>query len=215
MTRSLPVLSFLLLFSVACASSKAPAPAAFVDPTTDPTAIGAVDEGVREGAIEGEAAARTGRRIGRVAGVVAAVLGGPERESVDDAIDRYRRTRDAVEATSALIGAADGANKGAKRGFDFDVEFSELQKIAGLEVTRPFPDEIEVRFAGRPTDEQLAALTAVFAAHETRLIDIEGAGDAAFDLRDALIERGMAGENLEAHRDPRLHDLMLRAGYRD
>lgn len=106
----------LALLLAACSSTK-PAPQANVDPSTDPTVVGAVDEAAREAGIQAEAAAETGHRIGIAAGVVAAVLGGPGRESVDDVIDRYRETHDAVVVTAALIGASKGATAGAKRGF--------------------------------------------------------------------------------------------------
>src|SRR3954451_1938125 len=107
-----PALGIAVLLT-ACATTQPPAPQ--LDPSTDPTIAGA------------EAGAEIGLRIGRVAGVLAAVFGGPERESVDDMVDRYRMTRDAAVVTGALIGAAKGGAAGA------DLQFAELHKIEGLE----------------------------------------------------------------------------------
>ena len=156
MTRWFPVFAFALLLLVGCSTSNPAAQPEPVDPATDPTIVGAVDEAVLEGSIEAEAAARTGRRIGRVAGVLAAVFGGPERESVDDTIDRYRRTRDAIVVTSTLIGATKGAVEGAQRGYELDLQFAELHEIEGVEVFRPFPDQIDV-YLGSSTDSQTLA----------------------------------------------------------
>lgn len=210
---SLPALALVLL--AACSSSKPAVQPAEVDPATDPSIIGAVDEAALQGTIQGEAAARTGRRIGRVAGVLAAVFGGPSHESLDDTIDRYRDTRDAIEVTSAIIGTAKGATEGAKRGYQFDLQFAELHEIEGLQVFRPMPDQIEVRFISDPTPQLLSAVAAVFADREPRAIEIEGAGDAAFDVRHALIERGVPAASFEAYRDDNLTSVYLRFGYRD
>ena len=56
-----------------------------------------------------------GVRIGRVAGVLAAVFGGPERESLDDMIERYRITRDATIVTATAIGTTKGAIEALSR----------------------------------------------------------------------------------------------------
>ena len=213
MKRFLAPVAFALLLA-ACSSTKPVAQAAPVDPTTDPTIVGAVDEAVREGSIQGAEAAEAGRRIGRVAGVLAAVFGGPQRESLDDVFDRYRRTRDAVEVTSAMIGTAKGATEGAKRGFQLDLQFAELHKLEGVEVFRPQPDEIDVHFAGAPSQQTLEGVAAVFAGREERAIDVEGAGDSALDVRDALIELGVPSTSLSVHRDDELRGVELRVRYR-
>jgi hypothetical protein len=208
MTRSFALLSSALLLVAACSSAPPPA----VDSTTEPTIAGAVDEAIREGTIEGEVAAQTGRRIGRAAGIVAAVIGGPETESVDDIVDRYRRTRDAVEATAAVIGTANGAIEGAKRGYELDLEFAALQQIEGLTVTRPFPDQLEATFTSTPTQQTLEQVAAAFAGHEERAIDIEAPGDAAYEIGTALTALGLAG--VEAHANDELDGAVLRVRYR-
>jgi hypothetical protein len=212
MTRNLPALALALLLPVACSTSKPAAPP--VDPTTDPTIVGAVDEAVIEGTIEGAAAAKTARRIGRVAGVIAAVVGGGKRDSVDDAIDRYWTTRDAIELTGTAIGATKGAVAGAKRGYQFDLQFAELHQIEGLQVTRPYPDQIDVYLPGSPSPEMLKSIAAVFAGREERDIDIKAPGDAALDVRDSLIDLGVASSDLSAHRDDGLSGVTLRIRYR-
>ena len=114
MNRWLALLAaFALLLLAACRTAPPPAQPE-VNPVTDPTVVGAIDEAARQGAIESQQAAHSAVVGARVAGVLAAVLGGPQVESIDDTIDRYRRTRDAVEGTAAAIGAAHGAEAGAK-----------------------------------------------------------------------------------------------------
>ena len=211
MKRWLPVIALALL-TTACATTQ-PAPA--VDPTTDPTVIGAVDEAAREASIEGAQAAKTGRRIGRVAGVLAAVLGGSECESVDEMVDRYRFTRDTIELTSAAIGASKGAKAGAKRGHVFDLQFAELHQIDGVEVFRPYPDVIDIQFASSPSRALLTQIAAVFTGREERVIDIDAAGDEAFDVRDKLIELGLPAAGLLAHRNDEMPGVALRVRYRD
>jgi hypothetical protein len=214
MTRWFLVFALALLLLAGCSTSNPAAQPVPVDPATDPSIVGAVDEAVLEGSIEAEAAARTGRRIGRVAGVLAAVLGGPERESVDDTIDRYRRTRDAVEVTSALIGATKGAVEGAQRGYELDLQFAELHQIEGLEIFRPFPDQIDVYLGSSPDSQTLAAIAAVFAGREERAIDVEAAGDAALNIRESLIDLGVPASSLRALRDNALTGVVLRIRYR-
>ncbi len=209
LNRWFPVFAFLFL--VACSTSK---PVVSVDPVTDPSIVGAVDEGVREGSAAADAGAQTGRRIGRVAGVVAAVFGGPRRESLDDAIDRYRLMRDAGEAVGAIIGASKGATAGAKRGYELDLQFAELHQIDGLEVTRPFPDQINVRFLTSPNPKMLADVAAVFAGREERAIDIEGGGGASLDLRESLIELGLPASDINAHRNDGIEGVVLYIRYR-
>lgn len=208
MARTNVLLASALLLVAACSSAPPPA----VDPATEPTVAGAVDEAVRQGAIEGEVAAQTGRKVGRVVGVVAAVLGGPETETLGDTVDRYRRTRDAVEATAAVIGATNGAVKGAQRGYELDLEFAALQQIEGLTVIRPFPDQVEARFATAPTQQMLEQVAAVFIGHEERAIDIEAPGDAASEIRTSLLALGLSG--IEAHSSDELEGVVLRVHYR-
>jgi hypothetical protein len=212
MKRSLATLALALLLT-ACATSK-PAPQAEVDPATDPSIVGAVDEAAREGSIQGAEAAEAGHRAGVVAGVLAAVFGGPRRESIDDVFDRYRETRDAVEVTSAIVGTAKGATEGAKRGFQFDLQFAELHKLEGVEVFRPQPDEIDARFSSTVSRQTLEGIAAVFAGREERAIDIKAAGDVALDIRDELIELGVPASSISARRDDRLQDVDLRIRYR-
>jgi len=165
MRRFLPIAALALL--AACATSRPPAPEP--DPMTDPTIIGAVNDAAVQGSIEAEHGAIVGRNIGRVAGVLAAVFGGPERESLDDTIDRYRDTRDAFETAGAAIGLAHGATEGAKRGFEVDQRFAELHAMKGVTVFRPYPDMIDVYL----DDPSLAKdVKAVFDAHPGWIIDV-------------------------------------------
>lgn len=214
MTRWFPVLAFAVLFQVACSTSKPMTEAAEVDPVTDPTIVGAVDEAVLQGTIEGEEAARQARRIGNVVGVLAAVFGGPERESFEDALDRYWSTRDAIEITGTLIGTTKGVVNGAKRGHELDLQFAELQKIEGLDVIRPFPDQIDVLFANTPNPQLLTDIAAVFAGREERFLEIEAAGDAAMDIREALTDYGLSASNIDAHRNDALENVVLRIRYK-
>jgi hypothetical protein len=213
MTRSLLTVAFTFLFLVACSTSRPAAEPVPVDPVTEPTIVGAVDEAVLQGTIEGEAAAETGRRVGRVAGVIAAVFGGPESETIDETIDRYRRTRDAAETTAAVIGATKGAVEGAKRGYELDLQFAELHQIEGLEVTRPYPDIIDARFASSPSEQLLSDIAAVFAGREERVIRIEAAGNEAQAIRDSLIDLGLPASSLQARRDDELQEVVLRIRY--
>ena len=208
-------LPFALLVLAACSTTKPIPQSVAVDPTTDPTIVGAVDEAARQGSIDAEAAAQTGRRIGRVAGVFSAVLGGPRYESVDDMVDRYKRTRDAVESTSAFVGATKGATEGAERGFQLDLQFAELHRIEGIEVTRPVPDQIAVHLPSAPDHQMLADIAAVFAGRDERAIDIESADGAAFDLRESLIELGLPASTLRVQRNELLQGIVLRIRYRD
>jgi hypothetical protein len=204
----------LALLLAACSSTR-PAQHVEVDPSTDPSIVGAVDEAAREASIQGEAAAETGHRIGIAAGVVAAVLGGPRREPVDDVIDRYRETHDAVVVTAALIGASQGASAGAKRGFVLDQQFAELHQIEGVELFRPQPDQIDVYFSSAPTPQTLAAIAAVFPGREARALDISAPGDAALDIRESLIDHGILSTDISAHRNNKLDRAVLRIRYRD
>ena len=209
MTRWSTLLPLVLLLSVACASSKPTPPEPAIDPTLDPTAIGAIFEAATQAAAEGEEAARVGRRIGRVAGVMNAVFGGPQRESLDDAIDRYRNTRDAITLTSAFIGASHGAVEGAQRGFAMDVQFAELTKIRGLDVIRPYPDRIVACFRGAPTRELVGQIAAVLMNRDARDITIEGSGDYALDVRDWMLALDVPNLTLNTHRNDALPVVVL------
>jgi hypothetical protein len=214
MTRAVPILVAALLVLPACSTTKPSPPAP--DPVTDPTIVAAVEEAVIEGTIEGEAAARTGRRIGMVAGVVAAVFGGPESESLEEAVDRYRDMRDAGEAIGAVIGGTRGVVDGAKRGYQLDLQFAELQQFDMLSVTRPFPNEIQVIFDNARAQEAVAAITGVLAGRDARDIDVIAAGDEGVPVRDSLIEYGVARELVRVRRDDEIEGtvvLVIRARY--
>lgn len=214
MARWLPVLALSTVLFAACSSSKPAAPAAEVDPATDPTIIGAVDEAVLQGSIEAEKVAPTALRVGRVAGVLAAVLGGPQTESVDDMIDRYRMTRDATVATAVSIAASHGAVEGAKRGLEMDQQFAELHAIEGLDVIRPYPDQIDVRLPSVPDRDLLASVAAVFPEREPRAIDIEAAGDQGWNVADVLIEHGVPESSFHVSRNDDASGVLLRIRYR-
>jgi len=190
-----------------CATTHPPTPDP--DPSTEPTIVGAVEGAVVEGSMGAAAGAEVGLHIGRVAGVLAAVFGGPERESLDHMIDRYRRTRDAAILTGAVIGAAKGGIEGAKQGYDFDLQFAELHKIEGLEVIRYSADEFEGRFANAPAPEALERIAAIFAGRQGWLIDVEAADGMAFDVREALIDRGLAHNAIDAHRNTNVRGVVL------
>ncbi|HEY0143374.1 MAG TPA: hypothetical protein VGF48_20950 [Thermoanaerobaculia bacterium] len=187
--------------------------AAVVDPVNEPTIVGAVDEAVLQASIKGEQGAAVGRRVGRVAGFLAAVFGGPKSESLDETVDRYRRTRDAVTVVGAIIGATDGAMEGAERGYDLDVQFAELHAMEGLEVFRPAPDLIEVRFASTPDPETLVAVAAIFLKHAPRAIQIEAAGDTPLDIREVLMAEGLTHDSIATHRNDDLAGVVLRLSY--
>jgi outer membrane lipoprotein SlyB len=196
-----------LLFFVACASSK-PAPPP-VDPAVEATIVGAIEEAAIQGTVEGAEGARIGRRVGIVAGVIAAVVGGPETESLDDVVDRYRDTRDAIQTTATVIAATHGAVEGAKRGYELDLQFAELTRIAGVEAFRPYPDLIEVRF----TDQALVPeIARVLAGREGRAVTIEAAGDEAMEVRDALLELDAPGR-FNAVRNNDLAVILMRIEY--
>jgi hypothetical protein len=211
--RSFAPLAVALLLSVACASTKPAAPAAAkIDPVTDPTVVGALEEGVVQGTAEAQAAVDGSRRIGRVAGVLAAVFGA-QNESIDDSVARYRRTRDAVAAASAVIGATHGATEGAKHGFEMDTQFAELHQIEGVEVLRPYPDQIKVHLAAAPSQQTLAAVAAVFANREERAILIQSAGDQAIAVRDSLVSLGVPTASFTVQRNAEVDGVMLEVRY--
>ena len=212
MTRSF-ALVFALVACVACSTSRPSHIATFntIDPAREPSVAGVDDEAAREASAGAERGAKTGRRIGRVAGVLAAIFGGPSHETLDDTIDRYRRTRDAATVVGAIIGATKGAMDGAdaEEGFETDTEFAELLKIDGLEVTRPFPDQIDVHLALAPDPQTLTAIALVFAGHDDRTFDIEGPEGTAFSVRESLIELGLTSSRLSAHRADALDEVVI------
>jgi hypothetical protein len=203
MKRALPLLA-ITFFLAACATTKPAAPE--VDPVTDPTIIGAVNDAAVQGTAEAAAGAEAGRRIGRVAGVLAAVFGGPQCESIDQTVDRYRRTRDAFETTGALIGAAHGSKEGAKRGFEVDQRFAQLHALNGIFVMRPYPDQID---AYLDDTTRLKDIVAIFDGHPGWVIDVEASGDAGLDVRDSLIALGVPRANTSEHRNDRAKQIIL------
>jgi hypothetical protein len=237
MTRTFSAVAFAFLFLSACVTSKPihqveasdpvtdprftgdarpvsdPHVSGDLNPVTDPTAIGAIDEAARESRERAEAGARTGRRIGVVAGTLAAVLGGPHHDSVEGMVGRYVITRDAATVAGAIIGGVKGGKEGAKRGFELDVQFAELKKIDGLDVTRPTPDRIDIYVKTVPSHETLAAIAAVFNGREQRSIDIEAADPVPLDLRDAFIDLGVPESSISVQRNDDLEGAIIRIRY--
>jgi hypothetical protein len=201
--RPLPLLVVVALAFLPACSTHQQQPT--VDPTTDPTVIGAVDAAATQGAAEAETGARNGRRVGVALGLVAAVFGGPQSETIDETIARYRAVRDTSEAIGAITAGAHGATKGARRGYQFDLEMAELKKFDDLDVTRPAPDEIVVQFSDAATP-RLADIARVSGGHQ---IYIEAAGDTAVAVRDALIGYGVTASTLQSHRNDRLTSVRL------
>ena len=194
MTRRVPSMAFvalLVLVPIACSSAHPAARTSSVNVAMEPTVIGAVGEAADQGSAEAEKALKVGRRLGRVAGVIAAVFGGPESERIDDTIDRYRRTRDAVTVSTVVAAAAAGAVDGAERGFDLDAEFAELLDIPALNVIRTYHDQVDVSFPTSPDQAILANMVTVLAAHKDRAIEIEGNHDAVQEIYDAMVDLGV------------------------
>ena len=237
MTRWFPTLAFASLLLSACVTSKPihqvegpdpvtdprfsgdarpvsdPHVSGDLNPVTDPSAIGAIDEAARESRERAEAGARTGRRIGVVAGTIAAVLGGPNHDSVEGMVGRYIITRDAATVPGAIIGGVKGGKQGAKRGSELDLQFAELKKIDGLDVTRPTPDRIDVYVKSVPNHETLAAIAAVFNGREQRSIDLEAADPVPLDLRDAFIDLGVPESSISVQRNDDLEGVIIRIRY--
>lgn len=184
------------LLSLACATSKQPA--AEIDPTTDPTAIAAVAAAAEDATNEHSSGATTGRRIGTAVGIYSAIFGGPESESIDESIARYRLARDAGQVIGGII-------SGSKRGFAFDQQMAELEKIDELDVTRPAPYVIVAQFA----DPQTKRLADVARIVNGRTTDIVAAGDDAARVRDALIAHGAAASTLHSVRNDEARGVTL------
>lgn len=186
----------LLLLLSACATSRQTAQSS-PDFVHDPTAIGAIDEGVREGTAAGEDVEPAARRAGRAAGILAAVLGGPDSESVDDVIDRYRAARDATHTAIVAATATKAAIEGAQFGYDFDVQFAELLQIEGLDVTRPYVDEIVIRFQRAPEQATLEAIAKVLVGRQERAVTIQGGDECATSIYTGLAGLGVSYAKLD------------------
>jgi hypothetical protein len=77
------------------------------------------------------------------------------------------------------------------------------------------PDQIDVRFRTSPNPQMLAEIAAVFPGREERAVDIQAAGDAAFAVRESLIELGLPSSAIRARRSDRMEGITLRIRYRD
>ena len=213
MFRNIALVTLVTLLFSACSTSAPAAAPEPVDPTVEPTIAGAVDEAVLEGSIQGETAAETGRRIGRIAGIVAAVVGGPETETIDETVDRYRRTRDAVEATAAVIGATKGAVAGAERGYKLDLAFAELTKIEGIETTRPYIDRIEVRAETALDEATITAIATVLSRATDGVLHIDAFGDTGQQLTDAAVALGASQAAVTAYPEEEPSGVVISIGY--
>ena len=198
--KTLPLLLIATL-TLACTSTKPAKPAANVqDPHTDPTIVNGIYEGGQRAMERAEAGASAGRKVGTVVGLLAAVLGGSGSESLDDALDRFHRTRDTIEIAGAVIGMTRGAAEDSKQSSEIDTELAALRRIDGAVVARPADGELLVTFEREPTTQQLEAVAAVFAGREDRVIEIEAPSENALAIRDALIDAGLSASCLNAHR---------------
>jgi len=165
---------------------------------------------VQEAAVESIAAkdstaGTVGRRIGMTVGVLAAVFGGGSSEPVEASVARYRRFRDAGEAAGSVVAVSKAASRGWNRGLAFDLQMAELVKVNGIAVTRPAPDEIDIRL--QSSEPALLATVACTIGPDT--VDIEGPRGSAFDVREALIDAGMRPEGLNSYRNDELTDVVM------
>jgi hypothetical protein len=200
MKRSFPVLLAVLFLAGCSVSRHAAVPRTAtcgVDPKAQPSAAAEASREAADVAADAEQGARVGHRVGVVAGFIAAIFGGGESESIEESVDRYRRTRDAITVAGAVIGAASGAAGQAEPAVAACEQFDELLKIDGIEASRPAPDRIELRSAAYPSAETIAAIAPLI---EGWNIEIEAAGDAPLELRDALIRRGIPPSSINARR---------------
>ena len=211
-------LALLILGSLlvtACTTTQPP-----VDPYRDPTITGAVSgavDGAAQPAADVQNATTTGRRIGTAVGVFAAIFGGGKCESIGDSIDRFLTVRAAGEVIGAAVGVAQVARKmdatspivqGWNRGLTLDLQTAALQKIDGIEVTRPAADQLDIRFAnseGAPLHEIACAI----GNGEGRSIAVEAPGDLAFEVREGLIDEGLPSSLLESHRKQELTGVVI------
>lgn len=201
-----------LVLLCACTTTRQAPP---VDPVTEPTTIGAIDEAARQADIEAAKAVRHSVAIARTAGVLAALFGGPDSESLDQTIDRYRATRDTVLVTSAIVGAIHGAHEGAQRGFELDSQFAELRLIEGVEAIRPYPDEIDVHTEDVPDRATLQRIVCALDGREQRAIEVQAAGDSVFAVRESLIDAGIPRTNVSTRRNDDMPGVVLVIRYRE
>lgn len=205
----LPLFLAASLLAVACSSSRPARPSSSsIEVFREPSIIGAIDQSTQEAAAQAEEGEKVGRRVGRVAGVFAAVFGGGTHDSIEQAVDRYRITRDAATVAGVLIGAVHGAKEGGERGYAFDLQFASVQAIDGLTATRPAPDQIDVELADDVSEQAIRDFASVFDDSTDRVIDIEAFDDAALDMRDALIGLGVPSQ-INAHRNDALRHIVL------
>lgn len=201
-----PLVLPLVLLCACTTTRQAPPP---FDPVNEPTTIGAADEAARQAEAEAAKAVHQSRAIARTAGVLAAIFGGPETESLDQTIDRYRATRDTVLATSAIVGAIHGAREGAKRGFEFDAQFAELRLIDGVDAMRPYPDEIDVHTDGVPDHATVERIVCALNGREPRAVEVQASGDTVFDVREALVGAGLPRTTISTRRNDEMPGVVL------
>lgn len=142
-----------------------------------------------------------GRNIGRAVGVASAVFGGGEVEPIGDALERYRTARDAGEAIGELSEVTRFA--------------LDIQQLEGVDVT--FTDDGQIDLVLLDPERGVRDLAAVLlrSPHQyDQTIAVEGAGDAAFAFRDALIEQGLDPYAIEAFRTDELEGVVMHIRYR-
>jgi len=164
-------------------------------------AIAAANDAVADAmpaAMNGDAATK-GRRIGMAIGVFSAIFGGGSCEPIEASIDRYRTFRDAGQMIGASHDLRKAAEEGAQHGAQFDQQMVQLKQIDGIDINRPAPYVLDVRFTG---DQQpLDAIVNVVRSGDERYLIVEGK-DAA-SVRGALIDRGIRASRVEANDDGR------------
>ena len=205
--RTIP--AFLLLLAVLTGCSTAKTPTVAVEPIREPVVLGVHPEAPP---IELETAFKVGKGIGHVAGVLAAIFGGPGSESLDDALDRYRRVRDAAVVTAVIIGATQAA--AAAEAVEAEPvlarERAALQQLDFVRVTQPYPDQLEVRFTTPPTREMLAEVVEIVSGGESLTFTVEGPGSLLLDVRESLIVLGLPSSAVSAHRTEGAGEVVLR-----
>lgn len=207
MTRRLPLLVLIAVLVAACSSTKhVPQPAPSYQPAPIPRVVDEVDETT----IRIQDALVTGRRVGRVAGLIAAVFGGGSSETLDETIDRYRRTRDAVTVAAVVVTAAKVAIDEAEVERELDTQVDLLCELDGVEVTRLSSSQLDIRFTNDPSDATLTAVANALLARGARAIAVEGPGQSSLEIRDALIALGVEPAIISAHRKNDLSGVVLR-----